>query len=153
MAGRGIRGQARAAVGAGVHELAVLDDGDGGGGHAGLFEHLRGDAVDFGSEGGIDRVDCLSGGLGGRGCGGEDEREDCGGYGSVLCFHGGHCNECDEVAWAMAAGRLTVYGRYYDILTGRIEKYDEGRKRFVALAYRGCRGWDVRVLDNRPQSE
>ena len=33
----------------------------------------------------------------------------------------------------MAAGRLTVYGRYYDILTGRIEKYDEGKPGFVPL--------------------
>lgn len=50
----------------------------------------------------------------------------------------------------MAAGRLTVYGRYYDILTGRIEKYDEGKPGFVPLPKRGCRGWNVRVLDNRP---
>jgi carbonic anhydrase len=35
---------------------------------------------------------------------------------------------------AMAEGRLTVHGWYYDILTGRIEEYDEGQKRFVELA-------------------
>ncbi len=35
---------------------------------------------------------------------------------------------------AMAEGRLTVHGWYYDILTGRIEEYDEGLKRFVGLA-------------------
>ncbi|MGD1105854.1 MAG: carbonic anhydrase [Terracidiphilus sp.] len=35
---------------------------------------------------------------------------------------------------AMEEGRLTVHGWYYDILTGRIEEYDEGLSRFVALA-------------------
>jgi carbonic anhydrase len=35
---------------------------------------------------------------------------------------------------ATAEGRLTVHGWYYDILTGRIEEYDEGQKKFVALA-------------------
>ncbi len=35
---------------------------------------------------------------------------------------------------AMAEGRLTVHGWYYDILTGRIEEYDEGEKKFVGLA-------------------
>jgi carbonic anhydrase len=35
---------------------------------------------------------------------------------------------------AMAEGRLTVHGWYYDILTGRIEEWDEGMKRFVGLA-------------------
>ena len=30
-------------------------------------------------------------------------------------------------------GRLTVYGWYYDILTGRIERYDEELRRFVPL--------------------
>ncbi|MGA2906240.1 MAG: carbonic anhydrase [Terracidiphilus sp.] len=35
---------------------------------------------------------------------------------------------------AMAEGRLTVHGWYYDILTGQIEEYDEGLKKFVALA-------------------
>ena len=33
----------------------------------------------------------------------------------------------------LAEGRLTVYGWYYDILTGRIERYDAGLKRYVAL--------------------
>jgi carbonic anhydrase len=37
------------------------------------------------------------------------------------------------VARAVAEGRLTVYGWYYDILTGRIEEYDEELKKFVAL--------------------
>jgi len=35
---------------------------------------------------------------------------------------------------AMEECRLTVHGWYYDILTGRIEEYDEEQKRFVALA-------------------
>jgi len=35
---------------------------------------------------------------------------------------------------AMNEGRLTVHGWYYDILTGRIEEYDEGLKKFVGLA-------------------
>jgi len=35
---------------------------------------------------------------------------------------------------AMAERRLTVHGWYYDILTGRIEEYDEGQKKFVGLA-------------------
>jgi carbonic anhydrase len=39
-----------------------------------------------------------------------------------------------SVRHAMGEGRLTVHGWYYDILTGRIEEYDEGLKRFVALA-------------------
>jgi carbonic anhydrase len=34
---------------------------------------------------------------------------------------------------AMAEGRLSVHGWYYDILSGRIEAYDETQKRFVAL--------------------
>src|SRR5208283_4820773 len=38
------------------------------------------------------------------------------------------------VVRAEAAGRLTVHGWYYDILTGRIEEYDEKQKKFVALA-------------------
>jgi len=38
------------------------------------------------------------------------------------------------VARAVAEGRLTVHGWYYDILTGRIEEYDEKTKRFAALA-------------------
>jgi carbonic anhydrase len=39
-----------------------------------------------------------------------------------------------SVARAVAAGRMTVHGWYYDILTGRIEQYDEQARRFVALA-------------------
>jgi carbonic anhydrase len=35
---------------------------------------------------------------------------------------------------AMNEGRLTVHGWYYDILTGRIEEYDEGQKKFASLA-------------------
>jgi carbonic anhydrase len=35
---------------------------------------------------------------------------------------------------AMEEGRLSVHGWYYDILTGRIEEYDEEQKRFVMLA-------------------
>ena len=38
------------------------------------------------------------------------------------------------VARAVAEGRLTVHGWYYDILTGCIEEYDERRKKFAALA-------------------
>lgn len=38
------------------------------------------------------------------------------------------------VARAEAERRLTVHGWYYDILTGRIEEYDEKLKKFVALA-------------------
>lgn len=38
------------------------------------------------------------------------------------------------VARAENEGRLTVHGWYYDILTGRIERYDERLKRFEALA-------------------
>ncbi|MGA3129460.1 MAG: carbonic anhydrase [Terracidiphilus sp.] len=38
------------------------------------------------------------------------------------------------VARAEAEGRLTVHGWYYDILTGRIEEYDEKLEKFVALA-------------------
>jgi carbonic anhydrase len=34
---------------------------------------------------------------------------------------------------AMEEGRLSVHGWYYDILTGRIEEYDEEQKKFVAL--------------------
>ncbi len=37
------------------------------------------------------------------------------------------------VAYAMKQGTLTVHGWYYDILTGRIEHYDEKARRFVAL--------------------
>jgi carbonic anhydrase len=38
-----------------------------------------------------------------------------------------------SVAREMAAGKLEVHGWYYDILTGRIERWDEGEGRFVAL--------------------
>ena len=38
------------------------------------------------------------------------------------------------VARAMAEDRLTVHGWYYDILSGRIEEYDEEQRRFVAFA-------------------
>jgi carbonic anhydrase len=37
------------------------------------------------------------------------------------------------VQHALAESRLTVHGWYYDILTGRIEEYEEGQKRFVGL--------------------
>ena len=33
----------------------------------------------------------------------------------------------------MAAGKLQVFGWYYDILTGKIEQYDEESRRFVPL--------------------
>jgi carbonic anhydrase len=39
-----------------------------------------------------------------------------------------------SVTRAMAEGRLRVHGWYYDILTGRIEEYDEQEKRFVPWA-------------------
>ncbi len=42
--------------------------------------------------------------------------------------------EQPPVARAVAEGRLTVHGWYYDILTGRIEEYDEQLKRFTQLA-------------------
>lgn len=38
-----------------------------------------------------------------------------------------------SVARAVMEGRLTVHGWYYDILTGRIECYDEEARRFVPL--------------------
>lgn len=38
-----------------------------------------------------------------------------------------------SVAHAMAEGRLQVFGWYYDILTGRIEQYDEEQRRFLPL--------------------
>jgi len=34
---------------------------------------------------------------------------------------------------AMAAGKLQVFGWYYDILTGRIEQYDQESRRFAPL--------------------
>ena len=37
------------------------------------------------------------------------------------------------VARAMAEGLLTVHGWYYDILSGRIEAYDEQAGRFSPL--------------------
>jgi carbonic anhydrase len=37
------------------------------------------------------------------------------------------------VVHALGEGRLTVHGWYYDILSGRIEAYDEGAEAFVAL--------------------
>ncbi len=41
------------------------------------------------------------------------------------------------VAAAMQQGRLAVHGWYYDILTGRIERYDERIRRFVPLLAEG----------------
>ncbi len=41
--------------------------------------------------------------------------------------------EQPPVAKAIAEGRLTIHGWYYDILTGRIEEYDEGLKKFATL--------------------
>jgi len=38
-----------------------------------------------------------------------------------------------SVARAVVEGRLTVHGWYYDILTGRIEQYDEQMRRFLPL--------------------
>jgi carbonic anhydrase len=38
-----------------------------------------------------------------------------------------------SVARAVAEGRLTVHGWYYDILTARIERYDEETGRFLPL--------------------
>jgi carbonic anhydrase len=38
------------------------------------------------------------------------------------------------VELALAKGRLAAHGWYYDILTGRIEEYDEKLEKFVALA-------------------
>jgi carbonic anhydrase len=38
-----------------------------------------------------------------------------------------------SVARAVVEGRLIVNGWYYDILTGRIEQYDEGIRRFLPL--------------------
>jgi carbonic anhydrase len=39
-----------------------------------------------------------------------------------------------SVARAVGEGRLTVHGWYYDILTGRIEQYDDGMRRFLPWA-------------------
>jgi carbonic anhydrase len=38
-----------------------------------------------------------------------------------------------SVAYAVKEGRLAVHGWYYDILTGRIEQYDEMQRRFAPL--------------------
>lgn len=42
-----------------------------------------------------------------------------------------------SVARAVAAGALEVHGWYYDILTGRIERYDERARRFAPLLESG----------------
>jgi carbonic anhydrase len=39
-----------------------------------------------------------------------------------------------SVARAVGEGRLRVHGWYYDILTGRIEEWDEGLQRFLPWA-------------------
>ncbi len=41
--------------------------------------------------------------------------------------------EQPSVARAMQEGRLTVFGWYYDILSGRIEQYDEQQRKFLPL--------------------
>lgn len=41
--------------------------------------------------------------------------------------------EQPSVARAVREGRLAVHAWYYDILTGRIEQYDEGTRRFAPL--------------------
>lgn len=41
--------------------------------------------------------------------------------------------EQPSVACAMQEGRLAVHGWYYDILSGRIEQYDERTRRFAPL--------------------
>jgi carbonic anhydrase len=38
-----------------------------------------------------------------------------------------------SVSRAMREGRLKVFGWYYDILSGRIEQFDEEERRFIAL--------------------
>ncbi len=38
-----------------------------------------------------------------------------------------------SVRWAVQQGQLTVHGWYYDIRSGRIECYDEKKRRFVPL--------------------
>lgn len=40
-----------------------------------------------------------------------------------------------SVARAVMEGRLAVHGWYYDILSGRIERFDENARRFVPLIY------------------
>jgi carbonic anhydrase len=39
------------------------------------------------------------------------------------------------VARAMSAGKLEVFGWYYDILSGRIEQYDEQARRFIPFTH------------------
>lgn len=39
-----------------------------------------------------------------------------------------------SVARASVEGRISVHGWFYDILTGQIEQYDEGMRRFLPLA-------------------
>jgi carbonic anhydrase len=39
----------------------------------------------------------------------------------------------EYVRRAVAEGRLTLHGWYYDILTGQIEQYDEEKRRFLPL--------------------
>jgi carbonic anhydrase len=39
-----------------------------------------------------------------------------------------------SVAQAVQEGRLTVHGWYYDILSGRIEQFDEQMRRFLPLS-------------------
>ncbi len=41
--------------------------------------------------------------------------------------------EQPAVARALVHGRLSVHGWYYDILTGRIERYDETERKFLPL--------------------
>lgn len=41
--------------------------------------------------------------------------------------------EQPSIAHAMQEGRLSVHGWYYDILTGRIERYDEQQRKFLPL--------------------
>lgn len=41
--------------------------------------------------------------------------------------------EQPPVARAMQTGKLAVHGWFYDILTGRIERYDENERRFLPL--------------------
>lgn len=41
--------------------------------------------------------------------------------------------EQPSVAKALVEGRLAVHGWYYDILTGRIEQYDESLRKFLPL--------------------
>jgi carbonic anhydrase len=42
-------------------------------------------------------------------------------------------NAQPSVARAVQEGRLTVHGWYYDILSGRIERWDEQERRFVTI--------------------